>query len=130
MEDFTERGISDLRNGVIRTPLLPIETFCNTPLSILRSIRFASRFNFTMDPEMFEAIQDSRPRQALMEKTNYEPRGDEVSKILGGPRPEHSVSLMNKFNILSLLYKIPGSEASHGYPELLQEEGLQQRMID
>ena len=62
LEDFTGKGLEDLRNGIIRTPLAPVETFSNTPLSILRSIRFASRFEFDLDPEMFTAIKDPRPR--------------------------------------------------------------------
>ncbi|KAF5392550.1 hypothetical protein D9757_002175 [Collybiopsis confluens] len=42
VEDFTERGLDDLRSGIIRTPLAPKETFFDDPLRVIRCIRFAS----------------------------------------------------------------------------------------
>ncbi len=69
-----------------------------------------------MDPAMFEAIHEPGPRQNFIEKTTTEARGDEVARILGGRNPGKSVSLMCRFDILRLLYKIPGSEVPHGYP--------------
>ena len=48
VEDTTGFGINDLRNGIIRTPLEPLNTFLDDPLRILRTIRFASRFLFKL----------------------------------------------------------------------------------
>lgn len=39
-------GLQDLENGIIRTPLDPYITFKDDPLRILRTFRFATRFNF------------------------------------------------------------------------------------
>jgi tRNA nucleotidyltransferase (CCA-adding enzyme) len=44
VEDFTGKGIEDLKHGIIRTPLDPLQTFLDDPLRILRTIRFATRF--------------------------------------------------------------------------------------
>jgi len=49
IEDFTEKGIHDLENGICRTPLNPFQTFKDDPLRVLRTIRFATRFNFVID---------------------------------------------------------------------------------
>jgi tRNA nucleotidyltransferase (CCA-adding enzyme) len=49
----------DLRNGIIRTPLPPRETFLDDPLRVLRCIRFASRFGFTLDPELQAAAKNA-----------------------------------------------------------------------
>ena len=46
VEDFTGKGVEDLRNGVCRTPLEPVQTFLDDPLRVVRTIRFANRFNF------------------------------------------------------------------------------------
>lgn len=43
------RGVDDLQNGVIRTPLSPMVTFQDDPLRVLRAVRFAARFGFTLD---------------------------------------------------------------------------------
>jgi tRNA nucleotidyltransferase (CCA-adding enzyme) len=62
IEDFTGRGIIDLENGIIRTPLEPYQTFIDDPLRVLRTIRFATRFNFEIVPEIYEAAKDERVR--------------------------------------------------------------------
>ena len=69
-----------------------------------------------MDPAMFEAIHEPGPRHNFIEKTTTEARGDELARILGGKNPGQSVSLMCRFDLPSLLYRIPGSEVAHGYP--------------
>jgi tRNA nucleotidyltransferase (CCA-adding enzyme) len=57
VEDFTKRGLDDLKNGVIRTPLKPYSTFFDDPLRILRTFRFASRFGFKVEPDIIEALK-------------------------------------------------------------------------
>ena len=49
------QGLDDLRNGIIRTPLPPMETFRDDPLRVIRCIRFASRFGFDFVPELRDA---------------------------------------------------------------------------
>lgn len=38
IEDFTKRGLDDLRNGLIRTPLPPMETFQDGMLLVYHSM--------------------------------------------------------------------------------------------
>jgi tRNA nucleotidyltransferase (CCA-adding enzyme) len=58
VEDHTGQGLGDLRNGVIRTPLPPKQTFTDDPLRVIRCIRFATRFGFALVPELREAASD------------------------------------------------------------------------
>lgn len=46
VEDWTEKGISDIERKILRTPLAPLITFKDDPLRVLRCFRFKSRFNF------------------------------------------------------------------------------------
>lgn len=70
VEDWTGQGISDLENGVIRTPLDPYITFKDDPLRILRSFRFAGRYNFKVVPELFEAVKKHDIQEALKHKVS------------------------------------------------------------
>ena len=62
VEDFTGRGIEDMKFGIIRTPLPAKETFIDDPLRVLRAIRFASRFGFSLDESLVEAARDTTVR--------------------------------------------------------------------
>lgn len=46
VEDFTMRGVQDIKDGIVRTPLDPLQTFLDDPLRVLRAVRFACRFDF------------------------------------------------------------------------------------
>jgi len=48
VEDWTEKGLLDIKNKVCRTPLSPLETFMSDPFIMLRTIRFANRFDFSI----------------------------------------------------------------------------------
>lgn len=57
VEDFTKMGLTDLQNHLVRTPLEPEQTFLDDPLRVIRTIRFASRFNFSLDKSISEAAR-------------------------------------------------------------------------
>lgn len=58
IEDFTKSGLNDIRNKIIRTPLDPLKTYLDDPLRVLRAVRFAVRFNFTIIPEAIIAMKN------------------------------------------------------------------------
>jgi len=62
VEDYTGKGIEDMKLGVIRTPLPAKETFLDDPLRVLRAVRFASRFGFALDESLVEAASDDKVR--------------------------------------------------------------------
>lgn len=57
IEDWTKKGLEDLKYGIARTPLEPEKTYTDDPLRILRTIRFASRFDLTIDETIEAALK-------------------------------------------------------------------------
>jgi tRNA nucleotidyltransferase/poly(A) polymerase len=58
-------GLSDLQNKVIRTPLEPVQTFLDDPLRVIRTIRFAARFGFEIDPAIIVAAKNQKVRVSI-----------------------------------------------------------------
>lgn len=58
--DITGQGVRDLKAGVIRCPVNPELTISSDPKRILRALRFALRFDFTIDAELMKAIKKYR----------------------------------------------------------------------
>lgn len=74
-------GYLDLLNGVVRTPLEPKETLLDDPLRLLRVVRFATRFQYTIDDALYQAMQCLDVHAAFAEKVSRERVGMEVEKI-------------------------------------------------
>jgi len=58
--DITGQGVRDIKAGVIRCPINPELTISNDPKRILRALRFALRFDYTIDADLFKAIKKYR----------------------------------------------------------------------
>lgn len=90
VEDWTGTGVEDLRAGVVRTPLPPLQTFKDDPLRVLRAARFAGRFLFQPEPELCQAASNKEVKDFLGTKISRERIGIEVWKMFQGhPKPEH-----------------------------------------
>ncbi|ORZ30853.1 hypothetical protein BCR44DRAFT_52658 [Catenaria anguillulae PL171] len=100
VEDFTHKGIEDLHRGVIRTPLDPKDTFHDDPLRVLRSVRFAARLGFKLDPDLIRAVKDDdEVHDALANKISKERIGVELHKMMTGPGPAHAVSMLSELKV-------------------------------
>lgn len=108
-------GISDLRKGIIRTPLDPITTYSDDPLRMMRAVRFASQFNFSIEKESFKAITSQRERIHIISKERIVV---ELEKIMLSPQPSVGLNLLEKTGLLKIL--IPELTALKGVSE---EEG-------
>jgi tRNA nucleotidyltransferase (CCA-adding enzyme) len=107
VEDFLQTGISDLERGYVRTPIDPEITFKDDPLRIMRVIRFAVRFQFELDPKIIEAIKNEEIILALYKKISNERIAKELSLMLEGNKPQCSIYLLYKLNLLETIMKLP-----------------------
>ena len=106
VEDWTGRGFDDLRKGIVATPLAPLTTLLDDPLRVLRSVRFAARLRFTMDPELTEAALDDRVRTALAQKVSRERVGGEVDLMLRSPDPVGAMRLLVNLRLADTVFPI------------------------
>lgn len=84
MVDITGQGIADIRAGIIRTPMDPDETFNDDPVRILRGLRFANRFNWKIEPTVWNALLRHVHRLDIVSRERVH---SELCKMLNGPQP-------------------------------------------
>ncbi|KAF9360816.1 hypothetical protein BGX26_007578 [Mortierella sp. AD094] len=108
VEDFTGRGLEDLKNGLVRTPLEAFETFWQDPLRVMRCIRFAARFHFKIAEDAKQAILDSRIKQALKTKISKERIGAELDKMIDdGAGRSTAIRLLRELDLYDVVFAPP-----------------------
>lgn len=107
IEDFTGRGFQDMEAKIIRTPLEPYQTFKDDPLRVLRLIRFASRLNYTIDPDTEKAMSNQEIGEVLKIKISRERVGIELEKMLKGPNPLMALSLIDRLGLYETIFTDP-----------------------
>ena len=106
VEDFTGRGIEDLKNRRLRTPLDPQVTFLDDPLRVLRAVRFASRFDCILEEDLRTAAQLEEVRVALVRKVSRERVGKELLNMLTGraAHPERALRLLHELRLCESVF--------------------------
>ena len=94
-------GVDDLYDGIIRTPLDPDITFSDDPLRMLRCIRFATRFNFLIEDETFEALERNAERIKII---SGERIADEFNKILMTKHPSRGFVDLQRSGLLAIIF--------------------------
>ncbi|KAJ1929146.1 CCA tRNA nucleotidyltransferase, mitochondrial, partial [Linderina pennispora] len=107
VEDFTGKGLEDLKNGIVRTPLAPFETFRDDPLRVLRVIRFASRFGYEIEEGTAEALSRQEIKNDLDVKISRERVGVELEKMAAGPNPLLSIQMLLRFGLYKNVFRAP-----------------------
>lgn len=84
-------GQKDLEAGLIRTPGTPQDSFSDDPLRMMRAARFASRLNFDLAPEVFEAMTDMADRITIISAERVR---EELVKLICGTAPRRGIDLL------------------------------------
>lgn len=94
-------GLDDLWDGIIRTPLDPDITFSDDPLRMLRCIRFATRLNFIIEDETFDALTRNANR---LEIISAERISEELNKILLTRTPSRGFVDLQRAGLLEIIF--------------------------
>lgn len=106
VEDWTERGLQDLRLRTIATPMSPLPTLLEDPLRILRAIRFAAQLSFSMGPSLTRASQDVRVRYALQSKVSRDSIGNEVDTMFSTRNPTRAMKLLVETDLIDVAFPL------------------------
>ena len=90
-------GLEDIRKGILRTVGDPDRRFREDHLRMLRAVRFAARFGFTIEAGAFDAI---RCNASLIVQVSSERAGEELKKMITGPHPARALELLDETNLL------------------------------
>jgi tRNA nucleotidyltransferase/poly(A) polymerase len=103
-------GATDIRAKVIRA--CSPNSLTNDPVRILRAVRQAAAFGFTIDKSTRELMKQAADK---INNVSIERVRDEVFKILGGPKASASIRALEMLGVLQ-----------HLMPELLKMRGVTQ----
>lgn len=94
-------GVEDLKNGIIKTPLDPLQTFSDDPLRMMRAIRFASQLSFKIEEKTFQAIKDNAYRINIITQERIT---EEINKILLSKKPSIGFDLLYQSGLLHIIF--------------------------
>ena len=110
--DYSGNGLNDLRDGVIRSTSDPHIIFTQDSLRMLRCIRFATRFNFVIDDDTFNAMCELHDRLSIITKERIL---TEVNKMMQCEYPDDAIALLKDTELLQ--YVLPELDKACGVEE-------------
>ncbi|WP_202615999.1 CCA tRNA nucleotidyltransferase [Edaphocola flava] len=93
-------GLLDMEDKIIRTPLLPDQTFSDDPLRMMRAIRFATQLQFHIDVACFDSIKSQKDRIKIISKERI---ADELNKIMMSAKPSIGFDLLFRSGLLDII---------------------------
>jgi poly(A) polymerase len=117
--DYVE-GQRDIKAGLIRAIGDPRERFEEDKLRLMRGVRFAARFGYAIEPQTYEAIKE---RAGEIIQISAERIRDELKKMLTGPNPSGSLSLLLETGLMKPILPEVTEMAGVEQPKEFHPEG-------
>ena len=95
--DLTGRGIDDIRNHRIQTPMAPEDTYSDDPIRILRTLRFAVRYGWEIPEELWAAMKDNGARMKIVRRPRV---STEFEKMLLSNDPVALLKMMRELGVI------------------------------
>lgn len=132
VEDFSGKGIEDLKNNIMRTPVEPLKTFTDDPLRILRTIRFAAKYGGTIDDKTYQAMLNPKVRDAMRQKIAKERMGAEIKKMLGNKNAPTSIKLLKDTGLFADIMQdaLKGTKFENKMSELEMDQNNPHHMLN
>lgn len=128
IEDFTvvdfTNGLSDLKQGVLRTIGEPMQRFREDPVRMLRAVRFAAKLGFRIDPLAEAAIAELRTQ---LEQVPPSRLFEEILKMFMLGAAVTTYELLRHYRLFECLFPLTEqslSEEQDNFPHTLLLRGL------
>jgi tRNA nucleotidyltransferase/poly(A) polymerase len=105
-------GLADLGAGVLRAVGDPATRFDEDALRLLRAARLAAQLDFEIEPSTLAAMSATA---STVQFVSAERIGDELRKILRGPKPSRALSILADTGVSSVA--LPELDAQRGIPQ-------------
>lgn len=103
LEDYTTRGLEDLSNKIIRTPIDPDITLRDDPLRAVRAVRFACELGFDLCQSLDSKLRDAEIHKMLGSEVSRERIGVEVVRCMNSD-PIKGLSLMQEHGMTKAIF--------------------------
>lgn len=105
VEDWTNKGINDLINGIVETPIDAEITFRDDPLRILRMLRFALKYKFTISDNINNTIEKNIKefRNNFYNTISAERIEKELFKIINMNNSSFAIAYLYEYNLLDVI---------------------------
>ena len=97
MLDLTGRGVDDIRNCRIATPMAPDETYSDDPIRILRTLRFAVRYGWEIPGEVWDAMKANGARMKIVRRPRV---STEFEKMMLSNDPVKLLKMMKQLGVI------------------------------
>ena len=120
LEDFTQKGIKDLEEGIIATPVKPEITLRVQCFAILRMLRFAIKFKFRIANDLNNFIESHREEiiDKFYNNISKERIGKELVKILNLENSSFAIAYLYSYNILDIIFLVKNYDKKSKYEEI------------
>ncbi len=99
--DLTGMGKSDIKAGIVRTPLNPDVIFSDDPLRILRAVRFTAKYNWKLPMFMIRSIKKNASQLSNISRERIH---DETNKMLLTSYPFKAFRMLQIFGLMKYVF--------------------------
>jgi putative nucleotidyltransferase with HDIG domain len=110
--DPTGQGLRDIRAGLLRTPVDPVDTLWLDPARVLRAVRFRATLGMKLEPGLRATLQRL---SYLLSRIAAERVRDELVRIVKSSRLVSSFRLMQESGILAAI--LPELDRTKGFEQ-------------
>ena len=120
VEDFTNKGIHDLENGIIETPIDAEITFRDDPLRILRMLRFAIKYKFRIGFNINNYIEKNKEEivKNFYDNISKERIEKELYKVFNMNYSSFAIAYLYSFNILDIILLTKNYDQENNYDNI------------